>query len=661
MVLGRDAGAPVGATVQVLTGAGPAPYTVTGLIDGPGVYLPDATAARLALGVRLIGLLVDGPADEVAMAAAAVAGDGRVLTGEARRDAEAEAYARLRWIGAQILIAVGTLAVFVSVFIVASTFAFTATQRRRELALLRAVGATPGQVRRLLGAEALGVGLVASAVGVALGALAAPWAGDALVRAGLEPVGFTVVADVAALVAAYLGGVVVALVAVWAVARRAARVRPVAALREATVERRPMTWSRWLVGGALTVGGLALVVGSAFAEPENLMNTSLYAAMALILGLAALAPVVVGPLVRVLTWPFTLGRGATGTLVRGSAALAVRRTAGTAAPVLLTVGFATLILGFAATMTAAYGVGEKERTGAGVMVRPDTVPGLSDAAARAAGGPAPLPSVVYDASRGAVDVTGIDAVWRGDLLTATSGSLARLGTDPRGVAVVGWLDWAVGSTHELTLADGARETVTVLAVVEAAPTPVIMSRATVRAHDPSALAPVAYVLDGTAATTQARLGGGLGARAVDLTADSGGSDAEEDRLVQIFVWILVAVATGYTGLSIATTLLMAVVGRARDLALLRLAGASATRVRGLVAAESALVVAVGTVLGLAVALSSLAGLRAGLSASIGAPVDLIVPWASVAAVVGCCLALAIGAGTLSAHLALRTPAVRSSE
>src|SRR5260370_5537819 len=56
---------------------------------------------------------------------------------------------------------------FVAVFVVASTFGFAVTQRRRELALLRLAGATPAQVRRMLLAEALITGLAAGAAGAA--------------------------------------------------------------------------------------------------------------------------------------------------------------------------------------------------------------------------------------------------------------------------------------------------------------------------------------------------------------------------------------------------------------------------------------------------------------------------------------------------------------
>ena len=140
--LGLRAGAPV----TLLTAVGPESYTVTGLVDGPGVHVADEVAAALAPGVRAIGLVLapDADPERVATAARGVVGaDGRVLTGDARGALEPRGDARTRWIGMQVLTATAALAGFVTVFVVASTFAFTVAQRRRELGLLRAVGA-PG-------------------------------------------------------------------------------------------------------------------------------------------------------------------------------------------------------------------------------------------------------------------------------------------------------------------------------------------------------------------------------------------------------------------------------------------------------------------------------------------------------------------------------------
>lgn len=116
---------------------------------------------------------VDAPVAEVR----ALVGDrAQVLTGAERRhadpdpDRDADALVALN----ALLGTSGGVTAFVSVFVVASTFAFGVALRRREFGLLRTAGATPGQVRRLLLAEAAALGVLASAAGCALGGLGAP-------------------------------------------------------------------------------------------------------------------------------------------------------------------------------------------------------------------------------------------------------------------------------------------------------------------------------------------------------------------------------------------------------------------------------------------------------------------------------------------------------
>lgn len=76
---------------------------------------------------------------------------------------------------------------FVSVFVVASTFAFAVAGRRRETALLRAVGATPRQVRLLVLGEAVVVSLAASLCGALLGLAVAPLFARWLISRGAAP------------------------------------------------------------------------------------------------------------------------------------------------------------------------------------------------------------------------------------------------------------------------------------------------------------------------------------------------------------------------------------------------------------------------------------------------------------------------------------------
>ena len=111
-------------------------------------------------------------------------------------------------------------------------------QREREIALLRAVAATPGQIRRMIAWEATIVALVGSAAGIWPGIILGRALAHALVRHGIAPPTFSVTVDWLPIAAVIGGGVTAALLAVLAAGRRAARVPPTLALAEAAVEPR---------------------------------------------------------------------------------------------------------------------------------------------------------------------------------------------------------------------------------------------------------------------------------------------------------------------------------------------------------------------------------------------------------------------------------------
>ncbi|MFI7641676.1 ABC transporter permease [Nonomuraea sp. NPDC049400] len=154
VVVSRALGLAPGRQVTVLTADGPASYSVSGTVAGPGYYFAQARTG----GVRVIGLVAEAGADVAAIkraARAVVGAKGLVLSGEARSATEPVADVQTRWFGYQILSGMAILVAFTAVFIVASTFAFGVAQRRRELGLLRTVGATPRQMRALMHGEAL--------------------------------------------------------------------------------------------------------------------------------------------------------------------------------------------------------------------------------------------------------------------------------------------------------------------------------------------------------------------------------------------------------------------------------------------------------------------------------------------------------------------------
>ncbi|GGM11729.1 FtsX-like permease family protein [Dactylosporangium sucinum] len=639
VVVGEQVGAAPGTAVTLLTAAGPQRYLVTGVVAAPLIFVADDVAAGLAPGVSTIGLRLEPGADAGRVAADArdvVGTGGRVLTGDGRGALEPRADARLRWIGMQALTGTAALGGFVTVFVVASTFAFTVAQRRRELGLLRAIGATPGQVRRMVLGEALAVGAAGSVAGLLVGAVLAPGVGRILVWARLEPTTFEVRFTVWPVLVSLAVGPVVAVLGAWSAARRAARVGPLEALREAAVEQRPMGWARWVLGAVLLAVGVALAIGTAASDDaQDGATFALYSAMALVTGVTALAPAAVPPIVRLCRLPVRTKGGAVGLLVRESALTAARRTASTAAPVLLTVAFAVLVSGMVHTSTEAYAAGRAADADAGwTLVPQDGVPGLSEAVVAAVPGRALLPTTGYVDVGNKTEARSVVGVARPDL--TGDGVVVPAGSGRR-----------VGEALAVVFADGERVTLRVTALEPdgSLPAELVVSRDTVRRHDPSALTPAIQLGE------RIELPADSGARVVDVRTWAAEADAEEDRLVWVFTMLLIAVSAGYGAIAVANTLLMAAAGRAPDLRVLRLTGATRRQVTRFVLAESSLMVLIGAVLGGAVAFGALLSIRAGLSEQVGAPVDLVVPWPVVGGVVGLCLLLAVLAGVATSRRA----------
>ncbi|MET7395061.1 FtsX-like permease family protein [Dactylosporangium sp. NPDC005572] len=619
VVVDAALGVPVGGQLPVLTASGPATWTVTGTIDGPGLYVDDATARSLAGGVTVIGLRLTPGADAERVAEGLGLGAlGEPLTGAERSAAEPAQDTRTRWLGAQLIIATVLVGGFVAVFVVASTCAFSAAQRRREIGLLRAIGATPGQVRRLLLAEVLLVALGAGVLGAVGGALLAPLLEGPFVAVGLEPAGFRVGLSWWAMAAALAAGMVVAALGVWMSARRASRVPALDALREAAAEKRPMTLSRWIFGGLGVVagGGLAALLPGSTAEQKP--TIVLGSAMVLLVAAALLAPAVVVPLVRLVTWPFR--RGATGMLVREGTTVAARRVASTAAPVLAAVGFAVLLVGTFQTANEAVGIEDTAKIPERAVAAPAAAaPGLTEAAVHAQRGRSELSSVVYLASGEPIRATGSAEV--------------------DGLVVAPSLGWRVGESVALRFVDGTVQPVTVAQVSdEVFIDTVVLPRALVRTHDPTALTEVVYLAGPFTPVA--------GAEELTARAYVERQAAEEGDLINLFLAVLLGISVGYTGLAVANTLLMATYGRRQEFVTLHRTGATTGQTLRVVVVEAMVAVAAGTLLGLAVAVPALFEARAGLAEEIGADVTLVMPWGTLAAVVGVCGGLAVTASAL---------------
>src|SRR6516225_8662837 len=377
-----------GSEVVVQTAAGPRRFTVSGVIRTTApvaMYATNAVAAGLARG-RIDALALtarpgESPAALATQVRAAAEGQPvRVLTGGQRRAAEPNPDADLFAVAVSLLGVTSGLAGFVAIFVVAGTFAYAVAARRRELGLLRTVGATPRQARRLVLGEALAAGVAAALAGSALGVVIAGPFARWLARAGFAPHDFTAHFILWPAAAASGAGLLIALAGAFVAARRAGRVRPAEALREAAVDHGTMPLTRWLVGLAALGGSVPLFGVLAGAHSVDQAALILPITMLLVAGFAMLAPVLIPPLAWLFTTPLAAATAATGMLARRNAMTAVRRTAATAAPVLVTVGIAGSLMAGTATLIATQQAAARTRISAPVMITPGRgAAGLADA------------------------------------------------------------------------------------------------------------------------------------------------------------------------------------------------------------------------------------------------------------------------------------------
>lgn len=681
------AGARPGEHVSVVTSAAVRTYKVSGVIAPVGfehaVFFADVEAARLS--PRVDGLVVTGPAvNRPAVTGSAVTGSAasgsvdaarraagtsaRVLTGADRHEADPDPDRERRALNdTDVLLGIAAgIAGFVAVFVVASTFALAVAQRRRELALLRVIGATPRQIRRMLTAESLLVGLAASLAGCAVAPACARLLGHWLVRHRMAPPWFTVHTTVWPLMIAFLTGLTVALLGVLAASRRAGRVRPAEALRETRVEGRAMTPVRWLLGLGALGTGIATMVATAVSDPASAAKRKGYTPviMLLVTGAALLAPVVVPWLTRLLTWPLTRSGGATGMLVRENTLAAARRTAAVAAPVLITVGLAGALLGTGSSVDATKSAEARQRVRADFVVLPTSGDAMSDVVldrVRAVPGVDAVPvgetSVYAIGDGGGLRKYDVQIVRGSDLgkterLQVTGGSIASLG-DGALVVDKGW-EKKPGDRVDLWLADGTRASVRVAAVVKSGLDDGVGYLTSTRAS----LAGRVDVLvrPGADRSTVARdlraATHGLGTRTVPAREAAEGPPGQS-RASRLGILVTLGIALAYCGIAVANTLAMAAADRARDQAVLRLSGATPAQVVRVAVGEAVVVVCVGVALALAVSALSLAGLWAALSRVTGAA-SLVVPWQPVAAVTAVCALVALPATLLPAVRPLRS-------
>lgn len=238
------------------------------------------------------------------------------------------------------LLVFAAVAVFVASFIIQNTFRIIVRQRQKELALLRAVGATGTQVIWMVVIEALLVALVASLLGIAFGFVLSSALLGVMGALGFDMPSTAAPLAARTIVISLAVGVLVTLAAAVLPAIRASKIPPVAALQDVDVRLRMSDRNRTLIGSIVLAAGLALVLNGLFGDildfgPLNELTAVGVGALLVFLAVSLLSSRVVKPVARTLGWPLPKLDNLTGTLAIENTTRKPRRTATTASALMI--------------------------------------------------------------------------------------------------------------------------------------------------------------------------------------------------------------------------------------------------------------------------------------------------------------------------------------
>ena len=625
-----DHGFEVGDTVQVAANGPVEPYQIVGVVGfGDGVdnlagasvtvFAPDVAFDLFSVdgGYTGVDVLADADADIAALRegiGTAVGDDYEVVTSDDIATEGRETVEAIMGPFNSALMVFAGVSLLVGAFIINNTFAIVIAQRSRELALLRAVGASRRQVLGSVMLEALIVGIIGSVAGVALGVVVASGLQSLLAAFAIElPDAELVFA--ARTVAIGLGvGIGVTLLSALAPATKALRVPPVAALQAVAVPVKDRVGRvRTAFGLLLAVTGLALLGMGLFVDAG--MPAVIGGALALLLGAALLARYVVRPLLGVLGWPVAR-LGVRGTLAQENAVRNPQRTASTASALMIGLGLVTFALIFGASLRGSFERAIDEQFASDLQIRSENF--------------GPMPNSVQDeierlpqvatvtdmrlgqvgvddrvVSASAVEPAKLSSAWN---LEVVDGSLEQFGDG--GIVVSNdaaeEIGVAAGDTLDVTFPRTGAQPLTVQAIVDNETASYYIDEGTFldNATDEGPLTLYVGLADGvTVADARPAIedvtGGytALGVQdAEDMREDIRGQVNQALGLMSALLGLSILIAL----FGIANTLSLSVFERVREFGLLRAVGATRDQVRSVVRWESVLIAVLGALFGIGV-------------------------------------------------------------
>ncbi|MBP0456669.1 ABC transporter permease [Streptomyces montanisoli] len=652
-----SAGFRVGERVRVVTGDRPSAasgarkpsssYLVSAVVDAPGagVYFADGTARRLsgraggprAGTVDLIGLrTAPGAADSVAAAVREqLAGTKlKVLTGPDRGTAVAPGVSAAR---SMLLLLAGSLAgilLMVIGFVTAGALSASIAGQRRDLALMRAVGATPRQIRRLAAFQASAIAVAAAVPGIVLGYLLAGRFSQVLADRAVLPRELPLTVSPLPTLATLVLMLAVVQVSARCAAWRTSRLPATEAVAESRSEPRTPSRARTLTGLLLIAVATASAVTPLFARTMLGATSASIAGIVAAIGLALSGPALVKSAGGAALRRMRPGASAPSRLAVAGLRAHALRFSGVISPLAMGIVF---VLTYTLTQTTVLAATRQD-------VRAGTLAQYTLSAPRLGGVPAgTLPALRrLPGVKAAEPVTSTTAVWQYQVFGETTsepasamilppggaagvldlgvrdGDLARLkgATVAVSSAVAAARDAEPGGRVRLILGDGARVTARVVAVYDRGLGfgPLVLSRDLAAGHTTVAAAQSVLVrTDGSATAGDALAalagersglvlsGAGAGAGAGADAGTGSGSGAGQQTPPEVWINLaVIVVLLAYLLLSIANKLVTATVQRRTEIAALRLVGTTPGQVRAMMRREAAMVAAMACGAGLVV-------------------------------------------------------------
>lgn len=523
-------------------------------------------------------------------------------------------------------------AILVVVLVVASTFSAALRQRNAQFALLRAVGATPSQVRSMVTAEVVLVFALAAPLGAVPGMFAANLLTPALVSGGIVPAGIALSLSPLPVLGALLLLFPTALLAARLAARRVTRVSPTEAVRGSDAEPSTLSPARRIGALGLLVGGV-LVAGTPFFAPGTMGSAAGATSAFLLISAAALAgPAIVGGIARRAARATRSSSNAAGMLALVNTRGFSRRLTAAIIPLALFLALGTVQTGVNGSLVDAAGMQLRDGLGSDVIVTaPDGVTPEQAAAVAATPGVESVVGSSIVAAEVRVDsdddldglsweqtgIRTVDGSTTGLIdVDVTAGSLDDLAS-PATIAVSSESLFAtgkgVGDTVDLRLGDSPPITATIVAVYERGLGfgEYLVNEASLPALNRPAAADVLFVQGAVAAP-------GLKTVSVDdYVRETVAGAASQQQLSAILLFVLIF----FVAIAAANTLVMLTGARKPEFALLRRIGTTRRQLTAMVATESLFVMVTALVIGTLSVVPALVGVAYGMLGRFSLAVD----------------------------------------